>query len=78
MMELTLFYTLEWWQQAFRNSVKDVIQDSKTIGCKQSNTICACVSCLLSDYGKPCSQYREVISLLRKGYSVRDVAKLSG
>ena len=22
------------WQQAFRNSVKDVIQDSKTIGCK--------------------------------------------
>ena len=34
MMELTLFYTLEWWQQALRNSVKDVIQDSKTIGCK--------------------------------------------
>ena len=34
MMELTLFHTLEWWQQAFRNSVKDVIQDSKTIGCK--------------------------------------------
>ena len=34
MTELTLFYTLEWWQQAFRNSVKDVIQDSKTIGCK--------------------------------------------
>ena len=162
-MELTLFYTLEWWQLAFRNSVKDVIQDSKTIGCKQSNTICACVSCLLSDYGKPCShcplsalidcginlyiqkeqltlldeeghpslfapimiatlstcaqlerdnisfrlqsgrkryiekggklgrnvgsvktaeqmkaEYREVISLLRKGYSIRDVAKLSG
>ena len=35
-------------------------------------------SCLLSDYGKPCSQYREVISLLSKGYSVRDVAKSSG
>ena len=34
MMELTLFHTLEWWQQAFRNKVKDVIQDSKTIGCK--------------------------------------------
>ena len=34
MMELTLFSTIERWQQAFRNSVKDVIQDSKTIGCK--------------------------------------------
>jgi len=34
MIELTLFHTLEWWQQAFLNKVKDVIQDSKTIGCK--------------------------------------------
>ena len=34
MMEFTLFHTLEWWQQAFRNNVKDFIQDSKTIGCK--------------------------------------------
>lgn len=34
MMELTLPSTLEWWQQAFHNSVKDVIQDFKTIGCK--------------------------------------------
>ena len=32
MMELTLFHTLEWCQQAFRNTVIDVIQDSKTIG----------------------------------------------
>lgn len=34
MMELTLFHTLEWCQQAFRNNVKDVIQDSKTVGYK--------------------------------------------
>ena len=34
MMELTLFHTLEWWQQAFRNNAKYVIHDSKTIGCK--------------------------------------------
>ena len=33
-IELTLFQTLEWWQQAFLNKVKDVIQDSRTIGCK--------------------------------------------
>ncbi len=31
---LYVLYGIEWWQQAFRNSVKDVIQDSKTIGCK--------------------------------------------
>ena len=34
MMELTLFYTLEWCQKAFRNNVKDVIQNSKTVGYK--------------------------------------------
>lgn len=34
MIEVTLFHTLEWWQQAFLNKVKDVIHDSNTIGCK--------------------------------------------
>ena len=115
-MELTLFYTLEWWQYAFRNSVKDVIQDSKTIGCKTKQcdmrlrimiaTLSTCAQLerdnisfrLLSGrkryiekggkLGRKVgsvktaeqirTEYREVISLLRKGYSVRDVAKLSG
>ena len=96
--------------QAFRNSVKDVIQDFKTIGCKPSNIMIATLSTCaqlerdnisfrlqsgrkryIEKGGKlgrkvgsvkteeqMKAEYREVISLLRKGYSIRDVAKLSG